>query len=126
MPNKSPTPTFGGRIDSITKKGRRGGDVRISGGMPHYIDPTIEHVGVSRLRQLNAANLGKLDKMLVIRDNDVALAVVVRYEQYLAMQNQLEQALRTIQTLGAKGLDEGLQDASAGRVTPMSKVDPTL
>lgn len=101
-------------------------DVRISGGMPHYIDPTIEHVGVSRLRQLNAANLGKLDKMLVIRDNDVALAVVVRYEQYLAMQNQLEQALRTIQTLGAKGLDEGLQDASAGRVTPMSKVDPTL
>ena len=31
--------------------------------------------------------------MLVIRDNDVALAVVVRYQQYLAMQNQLEQAL---------------------------------
>lgn len=101
-------------------------NVEISGVMPHYIDPTIEHVGVSKLRQLNATNLGKLNKMLVIQDNDIALAVVVKYEQYLAMQNQLEQALRTIQMYGAKGVSEGLNDAAAGRVTPMSKVDPTL
>src|SRR5437870_323380 len=101
-------------------------DVEISGAMPHYIDPTIEHVGVSRLRQLNATNLGKLTKMLVIQDNDTALAVVVRYEQYLAMQNKLEQALRTIQSLSARGLTEGLQDAASGRVTPLSKIDPTI
>src|SRR5258708_15030173 len=101
-------------------------DVRLSGVMPHYIDPTVEHVGVSRLRQLSAANLGKLTKMLVVQDNDTALAVVVKYEQYLAMQNQLEQALRTIQMFEAKGVAEGLLDADAGRVTPLSEVDPTL
>lgn len=101
-------------------------DVEISGVMPHYIDPTVEHVGVSRLRQLNASNLGKLKKMLVIQDDGTALAVVVRYEQYLAMQNQLEQALRTIQGYRTDGLTQGLQDAAAGRVKRMSEVDPTL
>lgn len=101
-------------------------DVQISGVMPHYIDTTIEHVGVSKLRHLNASNLGKLKKMLVIQDNDTALAVVVRYEQYLVMQNQLEEALRTIQMLKAPGVIEGLQDAASGKIIPMSEVDPTL
>lgn len=64
--------------------------------------------------------------MLVIQDNDTALAVVVRYEQYLAMQNQLEQALRTIQMMSAEGLAEGLRDASAGRVKPLSKINAKL
>ena len=91
---------------------------QISGSMPHYIDPTVEHVGVSKLRQLNAANLGKLKKMLVIQDNDQALAVVVRYEQYLIMQNQLEAALKMIQAFKSRALDQGLKDASAGRLTP--------
>jgi PHD/YefM family antitoxin component YafN of YafNO toxin-antitoxin module len=102
-------------------------DVEISGVMPHYIDPTVEHVGVSKLRQLNAANLGKLKKMLVVQDNnDTALAVVIRYEQYLAMQNQLEQALRTIQGHRNDALTQGLSDAAAGRIKRMSEVDPTL
>ena len=81
---------------------------------------------MSRLRQLNATNLGKLRNMLVIQDNDTALAVVVRYEQYLALQNQLEQALRTIQAYRTDGLAQGLKDAAAGRVKRMSDVDPTL
>jgi predicted transcriptional regulator len=101
-------------------------DVRIGGGMPHYIDKSVERVGISKLRQMNAANLGKLDKMLVIQDNDTALAVVVQYERYLAMQDQLEQALRTIQAYGLKGIERGLQDAVFGRVKPLSEVDPTL
>ncbi len=101
-------------------------DVEISGVMPHYIDPTIEHVGVSKLRQLNADKLGKLKRMLVVRENDTALAVVVRYEQYLAMQNQLEEALRTIQAYRTDGLTRGLQDVAVGKVKRMSEVDPTL
>ena len=101
-------------------------DVEISGTMPHYLDTSIEHVGVSKLRQLNASNLGKLKKMLVVQDNDMALAVVIRYEQYLAMQNQLEQALRTIQAHRSEGLGRGLADAAAGRMRPMSEVDPDL
>lgn len=101
-------------------------DVQISGVMPHYIDPTVEFVGVSRLRQLNATNLGKLDKMLVIQDNDTALAVVVKYEQYLKMQNQLEHALRTIHAYQNEGLAQGLQDAATGRIKRMAEVDPDL
>ena len=91
-------------------------DVQISGVMPHYIDPTIEHVGVSKLRQMSAANLGKLKNMLVVRENDTALAVVIRYEQYLKMQNQLEEALRTIQAYHSDGLAHGLQDAALGKI----------
>ena len=101
-------------------------DVQISGTMPHYIDPTIEHVGVSKLRQLSAANLGKLKNMLVVRENDTALAVVLRYEQYLAMQNQLENALRTIQAYQSETLTDGLRDAASGKIKRMSEVDPTL
>jgi hypothetical protein len=98
-------------------------DVQISGVMPHYIDPTIEHVGVSKLRQMSAANLGKLKKMLVVQDNDTALAVVIRYEQYLAMQNQLEEALRTIQAYGSDRLTKGLEDLAAGRIKRMAEED---
>jgi len=103
-------------------------DVQISGVMPHYIDPTIEHVGVSKLRQLSAANLGRMKNMLVVRENDTALAVVLRYEQYLAMQNQLEEALRTIQAYQADGavVANGLKDAARGQIKRMSEVDPEL
>jgi hypothetical protein len=31
-----------------------------------FIDPNVEHVGVSRLRKLNARNPSKLEKTLVI------------------------------------------------------------
>lgn len=98
-------------------------DVQISGVMPHYIDPTIEHVGVSKLRQMSAANLGKLKKMLVVQDNDTALAVVIRYEQYLAMQNQLEEALRTIQAYGSSGLNKGIEEFNAGKIKRMAEDD---
>jgi|ERR1035438_2110110 hypothetical protein len=101
-------------------------DVQISGVMAHYIDPTVEHVGVSKLRQLSATNLGKLKNMLVVQDNDTALAVVIRYEQYLAMQNQLEQALRTIQAFGSDGLTRALRDEATGNVKRMTEVDPAL
>jgi predicted XRE-type DNA-binding protein len=108
------------------KQGEQMADVQISGVMPHYVDPTVEHVGVSKLRQLNATNLGKLKNMLVVQDNDTALAVVIRYEQYLAMQNQLEDALRTIKAYGSDGFTKGLQDAAAGKIKRMAEVDPTL
>jgi hypothetical protein len=101
-------------------------NLQISGVMRHYIDPTIEHVGVSKLRQLSAANLGKLENMLVVRENDTALAVVIRYEQYLAMQDQLEQALKTIQAYQTDGLVKGLQEAASGKLKRMTDIDPTL
>ena len=79
-----------------------------------------------RINVVRAANLGKLKNMLVVRENDTALAVVIRYEQYLKMQNQLEEALRTIQAYHSDGLAHGLQDAAMGKIKRMSEVDPTL
>jgi|SRR5579859_1236519 len=92
------------------------------------IDPRIEYVGASRLRTLNTANLGKLDKMLVIQDNDKPLAVLLNYEQYLIIQNKLQSLLKTVelvhpnQVAGLNGLKAGLQDDAADRTIPASQV----
>lgn len=57
-----------------------------------YVDPTVQHVGVTKLRSLNVAQLRDLDKTLVIQDNDKPLAVLLRYEQFMAMQEQIRGA----------------------------------
>jgi len=54
-----------------------------------YIDPSIHHVGITRLRSLNVTQLRDLDKALVIQDNDKPLAVLLKYEHFLAMQEKL-------------------------------------
>jgi hypothetical protein len=54
-----------------------------------YLDPSVQHVGVSRLRALNIEQLRDLDKTLVIQDNDKPLAVLLKYEQFMAMQAQI-------------------------------------
>jgi hypothetical protein len=54
-----------------------------------YVDPTVQHVGISRLRALNVSQLRVLDKTLVIQDNDEPLAVLLKYEDFLAMQERL-------------------------------------
>jgi hypothetical protein len=51
-----------------------------------YLDPTVQHVGISRLRALNVAQLDALDKTLVVQDNDRPLAVLIRYRNFMAMQ----------------------------------------
>jgi translation initiation factor IF-3 len=54
-----------------------------------YLDPNVQHVGISRLRALNVAQLRELDKTLVIQDNDKPLAVLLKYEQFVAMQEMI-------------------------------------
>lgn len=54
-----------------------------------YVDPSVQHVGVTKLRSLNVAQLRELDKTLVIQDNDKPLAVLLRYDHFMAMQEQL-------------------------------------
>ncbi len=51
-----------------------------------YLDPSVQHVGISRLRALNVTQLDGLDKTLVIQDNDRPLAVLIRYRNFMAMQ----------------------------------------
>jgi hypothetical protein len=54
-----------------------------------YVDPSVQHVGISRLRALNVSQLRALDKTLVIQDNDEPLAVLLKYEHFLAMQERI-------------------------------------
>jgi hypothetical protein len=54
-----------------------------------YHDPSVQHVGISRLRALNVTQLRELDKTLVIQDNDKTLAVLLKYEHFLAMQERI-------------------------------------
>jgi hypothetical protein len=53
-----------------------------------YLDPNVQHVGISRLRALNVTQLRDLDKTLVIQDNDKPLAVL-KYEHFMAIQERL-------------------------------------
>ena len=91
-----------------------------------YIDPNVEHVGVSRLRSLNATNLKEISKTLVFQENDKPLAVLLKYEQFLTMQNQLTSLLDTIELVTdkeeLKALFDGLRDAEAGRTKTLSEI----
>jgi translation initiation factor IF-3 len=57
-----------------------------------YLDPSVQHVGISKLRALNVAQLRALDKTLVIQDNNKPLAVLLKYEHFLAMQEKMPDA----------------------------------
>jgi hypothetical protein len=91
-----------------------------------YIDPNVEHVGVSRLRTLNATNLRHFDKALVIQDNDRPLAVLLAYDQFLLMQQQLQALSATIEVITddeeRTALAEGLQAVRAGRTKALSEI----
>jgi hypothetical protein len=95
-----------------------------------YIDPNVEHVGVSRLRTLNATNLRHFDKALVIQDNDTPLAVLLTYEQFLSMQRQLQAVLETVEVITddeeCSALAAGLQALSEGRTKPLSEIRAAL
>src|ERR1022692_1905583 len=96
-----------------------------SSGIP-FVDPGVEHVGVSKLRTLNATNLGRIKKMMVIQDNDAPLAVLLSYQQYLAIQNKLQEALDAVELLSKKEnvdrLLASLRDISEGRVTDLGSL----
>ena len=55
-----------------------------------YINPDVQYVRVSRLRDLNTDKLFNLNKILVIQDpKDKPIAVLISYEQYMKMQDWL-------------------------------------
>ena len=95
-----------------------------------YIDPSVEHVGISRLRQLNATRLRNFEKTLVIQDNNTPLAVLLKYEQFLTMQQQLRSALDTIEVLTdhdeVAGLVQGLGEIAAGRTRTLDRIRRNL
>jgi hypothetical protein len=95
-----------------------------------YIDPNVVHVGVSKLRTLNATNLRHFNKTLVIQDNDTPLAVLLTYDQFLLMQRQLQAVLETVEVLAddeeRSALAEGLRAVSEGKTKPLSEIRAAL
>ena len=69
--------------------------------LPIYpvIDPSIKHVGVSKLRELNATALKETDDTFVIQDNNTPLAVLLTYEKFLNMQQELMSVINTLELL---------------------------
>jgi len=102
----------------------------MSGTAIPYIDPNVEYAGVSRLRKLNSGQLEKLEKTLVLQDKDNPLAVLVRYEQYLMMQEQLRKLENTIELLTnaeeVAGLIEGLRALEQGRTRSVKAIRHSL
>jgi hypothetical protein len=57
-----------------------------------YIDSNVKHVGVSKLRHLDAEDLSALKETLVLQSGEKPLAVLIPYETYIAMQSLIESA----------------------------------
>ena len=95
-----------------------------------YIDPNVEHVGVSKLRSLNASNLREIKKTMVIQDNDTPLAVVLKYEEFLVIQKRLETLMETIALLTDQNdlaaLVAGIQENQAGRTKSITEIRAAL
>ena len=96
------------------------------------IDPAVRFVGVSKLRDLNATKLrDSADITYVLQDNDQPLAVLLSYDKYLMIQQQLQQGmLNTIEMLTneeeLQGVRSGLEDVVAGRTRPFSQIKASL
>jgi hypothetical protein len=72
-----------------------------------YLDPSVQHVGISKLRALNVTQLRDMDKTLVIQDNDKPLAVLLKYEHFMAIQERLRRLMiepyDTVRIAGEEG-----------------------
>lgn len=96
-------------------------------GIPR-IDPNVRHVGVSKLRKLNSNDLRNTQETLVLQENDTPLAVLLKYENYLILQNQLDSLMATIEVLTSEmgDLKAGVDDLNAGRTKAISEVMASL
>jgi PHD/YefM family antitoxin component YafN of YafNO toxin-antitoxin module len=96
---------------------------------PH-IDPTVKHVGVSKLRGLNANKLRETTDTFVIQENEKPLAVLLTYDKFMAMQEELNAVARTVEMLCDTGevsaLEAAINDTKAGRVRTLAEIDADL
>lgn len=94
------------------------------------IDPSVKHVGVSKLRGMTSDKLKQTEDTLVIQENDKPLAVLLSYEKYLVIQRQLMAVLNTIEVLSDEternGLVAAFEDIRAGRVRSLAKIEAEL
>src|SRR5262249_37638453 len=92
------------------------------------VNPTVKHVGVSKLRELNEAKLKENEETLIIQgSNDAPIAVLLSYEQFLIIQDQLLSVLATVDVLSdeseSKSLMRAFEDMRAGRVRSLDEIE---
>jgi len=95
------------------------------------IDPNIKHVGVSKLRGLNATKLKEqTEDTLVIQENDIPLAVLLSYKKFLEIKEEFNSLLNMIEMLASdtekKSLVDAFEDLRAGRVRSLAEIEAEL
>ncbi|HYB96499.1 MAG TPA: hypothetical protein VEC39_16115 [Vicinamibacterales bacterium] len=94
------------------------------------IDPSVKHIGVSKLRGLNADKLRETEDTFVIQENDKPLAVLLTYDKFLAMQDELAAVARTVDLLRDNvemaALRAAAADVKAGRIKSLDQIDAEL
>ncbi len=96
------------------------------------IDPSVKHVGVSKLRELNATRLREetIAGTFVIQENDTPLAVLLSYEKYLRIQEQRQAVMNTLDLLcdadEVNGLITGIREAAAGKSRSIADIRADL
>jgi lipid A disaccharide synthetase len=95
------------------------------------IDPQIRYVGVSKLRDLNAAKLREqTDDTLVIQENDTPLSVLFSYKRYQEMRAEFNSLLSMVEMLTNEternGVMAAFEDIRAGRVRTLAEIEADL
>jgi hypothetical protein len=95
------------------------------------IDPRIRHVGVSKLRDLNATKLKEQeDDTFVIQENDVPLSVLFSYKRYQEMRAEMNSLLSMIEMLTndteRNGLIAAFEDLRTGRIRSLDEIERDL
>jgi hypothetical protein len=95
------------------------------------IDPNIKHVGVSKLRGLNASKLKEqVDDTLVIQENDIPLAVLFSYKRFLEIKEEFNAMVNMIEMFAneteRKSLMEAFEDIRAGRIQSLNEIEAEL
>ncbi len=95
------------------------------------IDPSVKHVGVSKLRDLNASKLKEqTDETLVIQENDTPLAVLLSYKRFQQIREEFNALIGMIELLAdekeRKGIIAAFEDIKNGRVRSLAEVEADL
>src|SRR5262245_9167592 len=94
------------------------------------IDPTVKHVGVSKLRGLNADKLRETTDTFVIQEADEPLAVLLTYDKFLAMQEKLRAVANVIDLISnpaeVEAMDAAFADVQADRIESLESITEEL
>lgn len=96
-----------------------------------FVNPSVRHVGVSKLRELNETKLKENAETLIIQgSNDAPLAVLLSYEKFLIIQDQLLAVLSTVEVLSdeaeRKSLLRAFEEIRAGRVRSLDEIEAEM